>query len=113
MDNPSLILLTLDKRLDHGVPLVLYGRSAVCLGFNDSPPETAKTQDVDAVISFAQSKDLESDPGFWDAIEGANIELAGRGLYITHLFSEAEVFLRQEWGYHVMPVARPALHWLR
>src|SRR5437879_5148536 len=100
MDNPSRILLTVDRRLGHEVRLVLYGRSAVCLGFNDPPPETAKTQDVDAIISLTQSRELERDPGFWDAVEGANAELAAQGLYITHLFSEAEVFLRRHWFEH-------------
>lgn len=113
MDNPSLILLTVDRRLDHAVRLVVYGRSAVCLGFNNPPPETAKTQDVDAIISFAQSQELERDPGFWDAIEGANAELAAQGLYITHLFSEAEVFLRRDWCNYIVPVSRPALRWMR
>ncbi|MSU58499.1 MAG: hypothetical protein EXS35_10030 [Pedosphaera sp.] len=113
MDNPSLILLTVDRRLDHEVRLVLYGRSAVCLGFENSPPEAAKTQDVDAILSFAQSKELERDPGFWDAVEGANVELAARGLYMTHLFSEQEIFLRREWEPRIVPVTRPALRWLR
>src|ERR1044071_7116200 len=113
MDNPSLILRAVDRRLDHEVRLVLCGRSAVCLGFDDSPPEAAKTQDVDAIISFAQSLELESDPGFWDAIEGANAELAARGLYITHLFREAEVFLRRDWVKDLVPVSRPPLRWLR
>lgn len=113
MDNPSLILSTVDKRLDHEVRLVLYGRSAVCLGFNNPPPEAAKTQDVDAIISFAQSQELEHDPGFWDAIETANAELAAQGLYITHLFSEAEVFLRRDWVDRIVPVLRPSLRWLR
>jgi len=113
MDNPSLILLAVDRRLDHEVRLVLYGRSAVCLGFDNSPPEVAKTQDVDAIISYTQSHELGRDPGFWDAIEGANAELAAQGLYITHLFSEAEIFLRRDWCNHLVPVSRPALRWLR
>jgi hypothetical protein len=113
MDNPSLILHALDRRLDHEVRLVVYGRSAVCLGFNNSPPEAAKTQDVDAIISVAQAQEFERDPGFWDAVEGANAELAAQGLYITHLFSEAEIFLRRDWSDHLVPVSRPALRWLR
>lgn len=113
MDNPSLILLAVDRRLDHEVRLVLYGRSAVCLGFDNPPPEAAKTQDVDAIISFTQSRELERDSGFWDAIEGANVELAAQGLYITHLFSEAEIFLRRDWCDHLVPVSRPTLRWLR
>ena len=113
MDNPSLILHAVDRRLEHEVRLVLYGRSAVCLGFDNSPPEAAKTQDVDAIISVAQSHELEGDSGFWTAVEGANAELVARGLYITHLFSEAEIFLRRNWHDHLVLVTRPALRWLR
>jgi hypothetical protein len=85
MDNPSLILQAVDRRLDHAVRLVIYGRAAVCLGFENSPPEAAMTQDVDAIISLSQSLELEQDSGFWAAVEGANAELAAKGLYITHL----------------------------
>ena len=113
MDNPSLILLAVDRRLDHEVRLVLYGRSAVCLGFDNSPPEAGRTQDVDAIISSTQSRELERDPGFWDAVEGANTELAAQGLYITHLFNEAEIFLRRDWPHHLVPVSRPPMRWLR
>ena len=113
MDNPSLILSVVDQRLDHEVRLVLYGRSALCLGLDNSPPETARTQDVDAIISLAQSQTLEQDSNFWDAVEGANAELAARSLYITHLFSETEVFLRRDWISHIVPVNRPVLRWLR
>jgi hypothetical protein len=113
MDNPSLILQAVDRRLDHEVRLVIYGRAAVCLGFENSPPEAAKTQDVDAIISLTQALELERDPGFWEAVEGANAELAAQGLYITHLFSEAEIFLRRTWADSVVPVTRPGLRWLR
>jgi hypothetical protein len=113
MDNPSLILQTVDKHLDHDVRLVLYGRAALWLGFNAAPPEAARTQDVDAIISTLQESDLAGDSQFWDAIEGANAELAARGLYITHLFSEREIFLRQQWQDDLVTVARPVLRWLR
>jgi hypothetical protein len=113
MDNPSLILFAVDSRLDHQVRLVLYGRSAICLGFKNPPPEAAKTQDVDAIISVAQSEELANDPGFWNAVEGANAELASRGLYITHLFREEEIFLRIQWLDHIVPVERPPLRSLQ
>jgi hypothetical protein len=109
MDNPSTIVQAVDRRLDHEVSLVVYGRGAICLGFDSPPPETAKTQDVDAIISLVQAGELEHDPGFWNAVEGANAELAAIGLYITHLFSEEEIFLRRDWLKHVVPVARPPL----
>ncbi len=112
MDNPSLILQTVDKHLDHEVRLVIYGRAALCLGFDDSPPEAARTQDVD-IISIVQEGELAGDGGFWDAIEAANAELAARGLYITHLFSERGIFLRAQWQQWRIGVKRPVLRWLR
>lgn len=113
MDNPSLILGALDKHLDHEVRLVIYGRAAVWLGFDVPPPETARTQDVDAIISTTQENELAADGRFWDAIEAANSELAARGLYITHLFSEREIFLRRRWHQTLVTVTRPVLRWLR
>lgn len=113
MDNPSLILLAVDRRLDHPVRLVIYGRAALCLGFESAPPEAARTQDVDAIISTTQAQELQQDSAFWDAIEGANAELAASGLYLTHLFSETEVFLRRDWLNHLVPVNRPSLRHLQ
>jgi hypothetical protein len=113
MDNPSLILQTVDNHLHHEVKLVLYGRAALWLGFNSPPPEAAKTQDVDAIISVIQEKEFGQDLSFWDAIEAANAELLAQGLYITHLFSEREVFLRQRWEQNTVKVTRPQLNWLR
>jgi hypothetical protein len=113
MDNPSLILQTVDKHLDHEVRLVIYGRAALWLGFDGSPPEAARTQDVDAIISTLQERELESDYRFWDAIEAANTELAARGLYITHLFNEREVFLRHDWLNNIVPITRLNLQHLK
>lgn len=113
MDNPTLILQTVDKHLDHEVQLVVYGRAALWLGFDGPPPEAARTQDVDAIISTLQEKQLAADPKFWDAIEAANVELAARGLYITHLFSEREVFLRRDWVKDIVPITRTSLRCLK
>ena len=113
MDNPSTILHAVDRRLDHEARLILYGRAAVWLGFDSPPSEAGKTQDVDAIISVIQAEELQRDSGFWDAVEGANAELAEQGLYMTHLFSEAEVFLRRDWIKSIIPVPRPALRWLK
>jgi len=112
MDNPSLILQTLDKHLDHRVRLVIYGRAALWLGFEAPPPEAARTQDVDAIISTIQESELAADVQFWDAIEASNAELAARNLYITHLFSEREIFLRRQWQQSLIPVTRPPVRWL-
>ena len=109
MDNPSLILQTLDKHLKHEVRLVLYGRAALWLGFNSPPAEAGGTQDVDAIITTAQAAELANDSAFWDAIEATNAELADRGLYMTHLFNEREIFLRKEWQRDIVAVRRPIL----
>jgi hypothetical protein len=113
MDNPSLILQTVDRRLDHEVRLVIYGRAALFLAFDSPPPEAGGTQDVDAIISIRQEEELSTDMPFWDAVEGANAELADRGLYMTHLFSEREIFLRRNWEESVVHVDRPQLRYLR
>jgi hypothetical protein len=110
MGNPELIVSTLDRHLDHPVRLVIYGRSAVWLGFEGSPPQTGMTLDVDAIISVQQESELNGDAQFWDAVESTNVALAPKGLYITHLFSEREVFLRQSWQRAVLPITRVTLN---
>jgi len=49
-NNSAEILLSLDRQLDHEVSLVLYGRAALCLGFDEAPHVFQTTQDVDAII---------------------------------------------------------------
>lgn len=112
-DNPTEVLLALDRELDHEVSLVLYGRAALCLGFADAPAGFGSTQDVDGIIRLSQLPALMEDDGFWEAQERANRSLEPRGLYITHLFSEDQVFLRPEWEQHLVPIARPETRWLR
>lgn len=103
-NNPAEIPLTLDQQLSHEVTLVLYGRAALSLGFPASRPEFQLTMDVDAIISLSQLPELTSDEEFWIAIERTNQLLSPRGLYITHLFCEDQVFLRPGWQDHVVPI---------
>jgi len=112
-NNPAEILLALDRQLDHEVSLVLYGRAALCLGFDQAPPACHTTQDVDGIIRLAQLPELTEDTGFWDAVDQTNTELSPKGLYITHLFSEDQVFLRPDWEQYLVPLNRPATSWLR
>lgn len=113
MDNASLILQTLDQRLDHPVRLILYGRAALQLGFSNPPSETAQSKDVDGIVPLGDLDALSADEQFWDAQEVTNTELRPRGLYITHLFRADQVFLRRDWEQHLLPVTRPPLRWLR
>lgn len=113
-DNPTEVLQALDRELDHEVSLVLYGRAALCLGFPDAPAGLfGTTQDVDGIIRLSQLPELMEDDGFWEAQERANQKLEPRGLYITHLFCEDQVFLRPDWEQHLVPILRPETRLLR
>jgi hypothetical protein len=103
-NNPAEILLTLDQQLDHEVSLVLYGRAALCLGFDQAPTACHATQDVDAIISLSQLPELTKDDVFWDALDRTNKVLSPKDLYITHLFCEDQVFLRPDWTLHLVPI---------
>ena len=110
MNNPLLILQTLDRHLDHSVELTLYGRAALALGFPSHEPRHETTQDVDAIIPLAQLDQLRADEQFWRARDATNVELAGRGLYMTHLFAEADVFLLPDWLNRRLPISGSLTH---
>lgn len=113
MINAERILQTLDRHLDHAVRLVIYGRAAIALGFNE-PPDTVKhSLDVDAIVSGSQTLILRADLDFWDAQDATNLELEKDGLYITHLFEADQVFLRRNWELHLLPLTRPPVRWLQ
>jgi hypothetical protein len=63
--------------------------------------------DVDAIITISQLPVLMDDSPFWDALDRTNHALQPKGLYITHLFSEDQVFLRPDWERHIVPISRP------
>jgi hypothetical protein len=102
--HPERLLAALDEALDHDVRLIIYGRSAIWLGFNDPPAAAATTQDVDAIIPNDQVQDLADDLGFWDARDAVNERFKSEGLYITHLFAERQVFLRRDWIKQIVPI---------
>jgi hypothetical protein len=113
MDNASLILATLDEHLDHPVRLVLYGRAALQLGFAVPPQGVGQSQDVDCIIPAADLEILNADLNFWDAQEATNNKLRHRGLYITHLFRDDQIFLRRDWELHVLPIKKIPLRYLQ
>lgn len=112
-DNPSEILSTLDKELSETASLVLYGRAAICLGFEGIDEAHRATQDVDAILTIGQLEEFDADREFWYAVERTNQLLEPRGLYITHLFPEDLVFLRPDWHEHILPVLRPPTRHLK
>jgi hypothetical protein len=110
VNNPLTILQTLDRHLDHTVELTLYGRAALALGFPTHAPRHETTLDVDAIIPLAQLDALRADAQFWEARDATNAELAERGLYMTHLFTEADVFLQPDWLHRRLPIPHPFAH---
>jgi hypothetical protein len=110
VNNPLFILETLDRHLDHPVELTLYGRGALALGFLSHEPGHETTQDVDVIIPLAQLDQLRADAQFWDARDATNAELAERGLYMTHLFAEADVFLLPDWVARRAPIQSSFAH---
>ncbi len=110
--HPERLLFALDESLDHKVRLIIYGRSAIWLGFDNPPAAAATTQDVDAIIPNDQVQALADDLRFWDARDAVNERFKSEGLYITHLFPESEVFLRHDWTRHIVPLTRPRVNHL-
>jgi hypothetical protein len=111
--HPERLLLALDESLDHEVRLIIYGRSAIWLGFDNPPEEAATTQDVDAIIPKDQVQALADDLRFWDARDAVNERYKSEGLYITHLFPESQVFLRRDWIGLIVPLTRLRLNHLK
>ncbi len=111
--HPERLLLALDQALDHEVRLIIYGRSAIWLGYSHPPSTAATTQDVDAIIPTQEVQAFSDDQRFWDARDAVNARFKSEGLYITHLFPETEVFLRQEWLQQIVPVTRLQLNHLQ
>lgn len=97
MNNPKIILETLERHLTNEMRLVIYGRAALSLGYEQPPIECAATMDVDAILPTVEMKQIEANDDFWDAIEATNTELQESGLYITHLFSDEQVILTPAW----------------
>lgn len=112
-DYPTEILTTLDAHLFHPVRLIVYGRGAIRLGFSHPRPEHHATQDIDGIIPLNEVDQLADNDEFWDAVERTNQTLAAKGLYLTHLFQEDQVFLRPNWHDHLVPILYPETRHLR
>lgn len=112
MTNAERIVRELDRHLDHAVRLVLYGRAAIALGFPDAPSPVRLSLNVDVIIPSQEIETFQADTRFWAAQDAVNRKLQGEGLYITHLFTANEVFLRPDWERHVASIDLPNLRWL-
>jgi len=113
MNNPRSILEILDSRLTDPTELILYGRAALALGFEEPRADFSSTLDVDAILPLADLPRLEADEVFWTALEETNNELESRGLYMTHLFVEDQVILSEGWYERRVPIELVSLKSLR
>jgi hypothetical protein len=113
MNHPEKILRILDGHLIEPTRLILYGRAALALGFENAPPSFHTTLDVDAILPEVEMSSIEADDQFWAAIEKTNDQLASTGLYITHLFTDSQVILSSDWLTHLQPIELPELKHLR
>jgi hypothetical protein len=50
MNNPLLILQSLDRHLTAPAEITLFGRAALALGYAGSPATFATTHDIDAIL---------------------------------------------------------------
>lgn len=104
MNQPEQIVRTLDLNLVDSTRLILYGRSALALGFPNPQPPFFATMDVDAILPDVQMNSIEANDQFWTAIEKTNDQLRLSGLYLTHLFTDSQIILRSNWLDYILPV---------
>ena len=94
--NPIRILKTLDSFLKDRIELVVYGKAALHLLFqNDS--SLGITNDVDLIVPEVHISMFDQRLDFWEAMEGTNEKLKSEGLYLTHVFEEKQIILHPDW----------------
>ena len=113
MTNAEVIATTLDELLDHEVTLIIYGRAALALGFDNVPEAVGRSLDLDVILPFSDAAKIEADDQFWSAQQQLNKSLENHGLYLTHIFQEDQVFLRPDWEKYIRPVLRPVTQRLK
>jgi hypothetical protein len=97
MNNPLIILQELDKHLHEETELVIFGKSAIVLGFPTAPSSYGSTMDVDGIIPTEMLESVSNNEGFWEALEKTNEALEPTGLYMTHIFLEEQIILTPDW----------------
>jgi hypothetical protein len=108
MNNAEQIAASIDRHLTAPTEIVVFGSAALMLDRRYAVRLSGRiTNDVDIIIPAERELKIESDQGFWKAIESANKELEPTGLYITHIFPEREVTLTPEWQGHIVRLETP------
>jgi len=65
--------------------------------------------DVDAILPEVEMAAIEGNEQFWEALEKTNQELEPTGLYLTHLFTDAQVILSANWLDALVPIRTAGL----
>lgn len=102
--NPLKILEALDGFLNSPFELIVYGRSALALGYPNPNPDFLVTMDVDAILPSKDLRAIEGNDDFWEAQDKVNEVFADAGLYFTHLFEEKQVILSSKWYDAIVPL---------
>ena len=111
MNNAERIAASLNHHLTEETEIVVFGSAALLLDPRYARHFAARvTNDVDIIIPAERELKVDSDQGFWRAIEAANKELEPDGLYVTHIFPEREVALTPEWQQHIVRLEIPNLN---
>ena len=113
MSNAARIVSALDGLLARDASLIISGRAAIALGFENPPPGTLRSLDVDALLTTSHEAAFADTPEFWEAQGELNRILEDEGLYMTHIFPADMVFLRAQWEKEIVPTLRPVLKNLR
>jgi len=111
--NPLRILEALDGFLKEPFELIVYGRSALALGYPQPPAKFMATMDVDAILPLKDLAAIEANDDFWEAQDKVNEMFVGVGLYFTHLFEERQVLLTPNWLKKVVPLTALGFERLR
>lgn len=98
------ILGSLDGFLKSPFELIVYGRSALALGYPDPPADFLVTLDVDAILPSKDLRAIEANDDFWKAQDQVNEQFVDSGLYFTHLFEEKQVILSPDWLKHLVSI---------
>jgi hypothetical protein len=104
VSNPERILRLLDSHLEKETRIVLFGRSALALGYGELGAQFGKTLDVDAILPAVEMGKIEADVQFWKAIELTNKSLMPEGLYVSHLFTDEQVAITPNWLEKIVPI---------
>ena len=95
MSNSARILSVLDSLLTQEASLIIYGRAAIALGFENPPPATLRSLDVDALLSTSYETAFADTPEFWTAQEKLNLILMQKNLNLINKHKLKSIQLKQ------------------